>query len=95
MKFKAFSVYDDKAKAYLPPFFLSEQGQAIRHFYDALVTPDHAFYLHPGDYTLVQIGGFDDSSGVLSGQEIPENLGNGLEVRARFGRREELNGNED
>lgn len=66
MKIRVFSVFDTKAKAFLPPFFMPEQGQALRIFTDAVNKPDHQFHAHPEDYALYDIGDFDDSKGILT-----------------------------
>ena len=65
MKHRIFSVFDVKAKAYLPPFFMPEQGQAIRIFTDCVNKPEHQFGAHPADYALFEIGDFDDNHGSL------------------------------
>lgn len=82
MLFKVFVIYDDKARAYLPPWTLPEVPQAIRTFGDALADPNHDFSKHPEDYTLFQLGEFDSSSGVL----VPEGtllfVINGLELKS-------------
>lgn len=80
-----FTIYDDKAKAYLPPFFLPEVGQAIRTFADCVNDPkgEHAFSRHPADYTLFLVGEFDQSSGRMEVALALEALANGLELRSR------------
>lgn len=60
MLLKMFTVYDSKAEAYLPPFYLAASGQAVRTFADTANDPNHAFGKHPSDYTLFEIGVFDD-----------------------------------
>ncbi len=65
MNFRIFCVFDSKARAYLPPFFLPEAGQAVRSFKDACNDKAHAFGQHPEDYTLFEIGTFDDREGKL------------------------------
>ncbi len=72
MRMKAFTIYDTKAKAYLPPFFLGETGQAVRHFTDAVNDGQSAFNKHPEDYTLFEIGGYDDATGLVNSFEGPE-----------------------
>lgn len=62
MQFKIFTVYDCKAEAYLPPFYMAKSGQAVRAFSDMANDPTHAFYKHAEDYTLFQLGVFDDNS---------------------------------
>ena len=77
---RVFSVYDAAAKAYLPPFFLPATGMAIRTFSDAVNDPAHQFHRHASDYTLMEIGSFNDSIGVLT-CETPVKVIGGLEVR--------------
>lgn len=62
MKLIIFSVYDAKAQAYLPPFFLPNRPMAIRNFGDCLKNKKHAFGVHPEDYTMFEIGEFNDNT---------------------------------
>lgn len=78
MILKIFSIQDIKAKAFLPPFFLPEQGQATRTFGDCVNDPKHQFGRHPHDYTLFGIGTFDDETGTIT-VEDKFAIGNGLE----------------
>lgn len=82
MKFKIFSVFDVKAGAYLPPFFLPETAVAVRCFSDCVNSDDHQFGKHPGDYTLFELGSFDDSVCLVSCTPSPVKVVNGLEVIA-------------
>lgn len=66
MRLKVFSVYDSKAAAYLQPFFSTTVGLAMRSFGDAVKDEGHQFHRHAADYTLYQIGEFDDEKGILS-----------------------------
>lgn len=77
---KVFSVYDAKAKAYLPPFFLHEEGLAIRAFSNCANDPDHQFGQNPEDYTLFLIGQYDDITAELI-PETPSTLGNALQYK--------------
>ena len=78
MKYGMFSIYDEKANAYLPPFILPETAMAIRTFGDCVNSDTHQFGQHPADYTLYQIATFDDSDGhpeptkklILTGLEV-------------------------
>lgn len=81
MKLKCFSVFDVKAGAYIVPFFMPERGQAIRTFTDSVADRNHAFGRHPEDYTLFQVGEFDDNVGEFV-PCAPEALATGLAVRA-------------
>lgn len=76
---KVFSIFDDKAAAYLQPFFLDTTGQAIRAIQDCVSDPNHNFAKHTADYTLFQIGEFDNTTGVFQPFE-KTSLGNFLEL---------------
>lgn len=75
---KVFAVHDSKAEAFLRPFTTLTRGQAIRGFSDAVNDKGHEFNKHPDDYTLFQIGEFDEQSGILVAG-TPETLGNAIQ----------------
>jgi len=79
MKHMLFAVYDAKAEAYLPPFTMHQQAMAIRAFTDAINDPTHQFNKHPGDYTLFNIGAYDDNDAKIVAQKTPHSIGNGIE----------------
>ncbi len=76
---KMFTIYDEKAKAYLPPFILPQREMAIRTFSDCVNSNDHQFGAHPHDYTLFQIGIFDDETADI--QLDRKLIGNGVEYK--------------
>lgn len=78
MKHNIFTVFDQKAKAHLPPFFLPEIGMAERTFADCCNDKEHQFGKHPEDYTLMRIGTFDDQTAYIKILEVPEVLGTGV-----------------
>ncbi len=80
MVHKMFSIFDVKAQAYLPPFFLPEKGMALRVFGDCVNSRDHQFGKHPGDYTLFELGSFDDSVCLVSCAASAMKVCNGLEL---------------
>lgn len=63
MKIKMFSVFDSAIGAYMTPFFSQSQGAAIRSLGDAANDPSHPFHKHSLDFTLFELGEFDDNSG--------------------------------
>jgi len=71
---KVFAVYDKKAKAYRFPHFHSQAGQAVRSFEDGVNEPNTEIAKHPEDFTLYQIGEFDDASGKISGLNAPMHI---------------------
>ncbi len=79
MKHKIFSIHDQKAKAFLPPFFLPETGMALRTFGDCVNSQSHQFNKHPEDYTIFELGTFDDNTGKIVLENAPQSRGNGVE----------------
>lgn len=75
---QAFSVYDSKAEAFLPPFFTSTPALAMRSFAEAANNSEHNFHRYAGDFTLFHIGVFDDSKGELVPLKAHGNLGTAL-----------------
>lgn len=63
---KAFAVLDMAAGAYMAPFFLPTPGMAIRSFADACRDKESPFARHPEDFTLYEVGSFDQASGELA-----------------------------
>lgn len=78
MKHKMFVIYDSKANAYMQPWFLTQNGMALRAFSDCVNDKDHNFGRHPEDYTLFDIGEFDDANADIK-STAPKSLGNGIE----------------
>lgn len=75
---KVLAIHDSAAKAYIAPFFLPETGIAVRRFKDAINSEDHDFAKHPKDYTLFELGTFDDSNGIITMYQTQIPIGNGL-----------------
>ena len=79
MEHKIFSIYDQKAYAYLPPFTLPRVEMAIRTFSDCVNSPDHQFGKHPSDFSLVEIGTYDDSNAKIVPHDVVISVVNGVE----------------
>lgn len=75
MKMKFFTVYDSQSEAYLPPFTMQTKGAAIRAFSDSVNDTSTQFYKHPQDYTLFEIGEYDDQTATLRPYEAKISLG--------------------
>lgn len=79
MQHEVFTVYDQKAEAYLPPFYFTTIGQALRAFADTVNDPTHAFFKHPEDYTLFHLGYYDDGNAKFDPLVTPSSMGTALE----------------
>lgn len=83
MKSKVYTVYDSKIEAYMSPFLMQTKGQAIRAFSDTVNDPDskNGFHQHPEDFTLFEIGEYDDQTGVYTMHEAKISLGTATEFK--------------
>lgn len=77
---KIFAVYDSKVEAYLSPFFMNATGQAIRGFVDAASGADSQIAKHPEDFTLFELGEYDDSNAQFKLLSTPKSLGVAVEL---------------
>lgn len=75
MKLKVFSVYDVKAQAYLPPFFLPRTEMAVRVFSDSANDPTHMFCKHPEDFHLFELGEWDGETSQFDLLSSPKSQG--------------------
>ena len=73
-----FCIHDNKAEAFLNPFFLPMKAMAIREFQNMVNDPNHAFGRNPSDYTLFMCGQWDGESGKIIETDTTA-LGNGVE----------------
>lgn len=69
---KVFAVYDEKAQAYLPPFYFPQVGQALRAFMAGCNDVSSNLAKYPSDYRLYCLGSFDDSTGHFMSLSVPE-----------------------
>lgn len=81
MKLQVYAIYDGVAGAFMTPFFMQTDGQAIRAFSDNLNSEDSMLAQHPADFVLYNIGEFDDSTGEIERPLVNKNLGNGLAMK--------------
>ena len=78
---KVFSVHDAKAGAYLPPMFFVSKGVAIRAFSAAIADPQHEFSRYAEDFTLFELGEFDQLSGSFALHKSPIPVGKAVEFK--------------
>jgi hypothetical protein len=81
MNLNIYSIYDTATAAYMRPFYMQSDAAAVRSFSDLAVSADHEIANHPGDYSLVRIGVWNDSNGQTT-PEDPSTLITGLEAVA-------------
>nr|QJB20126.1 MAG: nonstructural protein [Microvirus sp.] len=59
------SIYDSASELFGRPFYVAAIGQATRSFQDEIKRedPQNELHKHPDDYTLFQLGEFNDNTG--------------------------------
>jgi hypothetical protein len=80
MLVKVFSIFDQAVGAYTQPFFMQNAQMAIRAFQANVNDPKSNMFKFPEQFTLFQIGEWQDSQGTLIPQE-PKSLGNGVKYK--------------
>lgn len=82
MKVNQYSIYDQTAEAFVQPFFMHNDGLAIRAFQDNVNSgDDNNIAKHPEQFQLYRLATFDDKSGIIEPLEAPKILANGLELK--------------
>jgi len=66
MKLKMFALYDSKAEAFGPPFFLDTIGQAVRALMDIVNDNQSMVSRHPADFVLYEVGDYDSQTAVVN-----------------------------
>lgn len=76
-----YSIFDSAASAFATPFFMQNDGLAVRAFSDNInrVEEKTALSEHPDQFTLFKIGEFEDKTGVLEKYDTPRSLGLAVE----------------
>jgi hypothetical protein len=75
METLVFTVFDSAANAFLQPFVATTPEIAIREFRSIVNQPGHQFNKYPEDYTLFQVGSFNQETGILTPLTSPHPLG--------------------
>lgn len=75
MQLKVFGIYDSKAEAYLQPFLMKSKGEAIRALSNHVSDPEHNFCKYAEDFTLFELGSWDDANGQFTLHNTPQSLG--------------------
>jgi len=73
---KMFAIFDSKISSFIEaPMMMISNGQAIRGWETACNDPKSDFYKHPEDFTLFELGTYDESSGKFDSLPTPVSLG--------------------
>jgi hypothetical protein len=71
---KLFSIYDSKAESFSNPVYLNSTGLAVRTFSDSVQDPESPFHQHPADYTLFELGTYEDTNAKFDLLSTPKSL---------------------
>ena len=82
MKQGIFSIYDSKAEAFIQPFFAATVGVAIRNVRRATEEEGSNFKHFAADYTLFELGTFEDTTGEIHLLPAHVNHGTALTLRS-------------
>lgn len=81
MLVKIYSLYDCKAEAYLAPQYFPTKGIAIRAFTELSNDEGSNVCKHAEDYTLFEVGTFDDSCCAFDLYATPISVGKAIEFK--------------
>lgn len=75
-----YTVYDSKTEAYLQPFFMQSRGAAVRAWVDTIQDNKSQFSKHPSDFTLFEVGEWNEISCEFNIYKNILSLGTALEM---------------
>lgn len=75
-----YSIRDNKAEAFLQPFFSKNHATAIRAVEEAVADPSHQFAKHASDYAVYHLGFFQEDTGQIL-PEAPKHLVNTIDFK--------------
>jgi len=67
-----FAVYDKKVEVFLAPFFAKHMVEAIRSITQVAKDQKTSIGLYPNDYSLHQIGSFNEETGEIDANKSPK-----------------------
>lgn len=85
MTHKVFSVYDSKAKGWLPPFYAVNSAVAVRMFERSVNDQSTDFHRFAADYTLFCVGEWNENDGDLLNYSQKQSLGVAIEFVKEVG----------
>lgn len=79
MRLNIYTIYDIKAEAYLTPFFSPNKGLALRMFMQAGAEPTSNVHQFPADFTLFELGSFEQDTAKFEIHNAVINMGTALQ----------------
>jgi len=79
MLHRVFSIYDHACEAYMRPFLAPTKGVAIRSFSELAQDTNHEVGKYPEQYTLFELGSWEDTNALYDLHDTPLPIGKGHE----------------
>lgn len=76
-----YSVYDAKVKYFHFPMFMRNRGEALRSWAQVANDEKSTICAHPSDFTLMELGEFDDQTAQITMHSVPESLGLAIQFK--------------
>jgi len=80
-KSMVYSVYDAKVKYFHFPFMVRNRGEALRSWEQVANDEKSSICSYPSDFSLMELGEFDDQTGKIEFNTVPESLGLALQFK--------------
>lgn len=80
-KSMVYSVYDSKVKYFHFPMFMRNRGEALRSWEQVANDEKSTISAHPADFSLMELGEFDDQTAQITFHPVPESLGLALQFK--------------
>lgn len=81
MNVNIYSIFDSAASAFITPFYMHNDGLAIRAFQDNVnAGDDNNIAKHPDQFTLFRLGEYDDKTGKITPEDTPISVALGVEL---------------
>lgn len=74
-----FTVYDSKVEAHLPPVLFQTKAEFLRVIGSNINDPNSQIGKYPEDFTLFEIGTWDEQKGVVTMHKSSISLGKAIE----------------
>ena len=78
---KMYCINDSKVEAFLHPFFVNAKGEAIRGFTELANDPKTNIGKYASDFTLFELGEFDNATAKFVLHSTPISIGLALEFK--------------
>ena len=85
MILKVFGIYDSKVNAYLPPFMMKTIGEVERALSGHVNDIQHNFHKYAEDFTLFELGTWDDSNAKYTLHSTPHSIGQLMQYKKTDG----------